>query len=124
MTQKPTGQEKIEALTQESTPGDVADAFVTRYSEALDDCISNLPATREFLNAEGLEKEGQLDVADKRRHRAFLLRRMKEAVQTQAICVTAASTVSTGSPTHSAPSSPIGSRPNSRNGNDNRHRAE
>lgn len=82
MTQKPTGQEKIEALTQESTPGDVADAFVTRYSEALDDCISNLPATREFLNAEGLEKEGQLDVADKRRHRAFLLRRMKEAVQT------------------------------------------
>lgn len=86
MTKKPTGQKKIEALTKESTPGDVAGAFITRYSEAFDDCISNLPTTREFLDAEGLEKESQLDSTGKRRHRAFLLRRMKEAVQTGYLC--------------------------------------
>lgn len=86
MTDRQTGQEKIEVLTQKSTSGDVADAFITRYSEAFDVCVSNLPTTREFLDAEGLQKLSQMDADGKRRHRAFLLRRMKEAVQTGYLC--------------------------------------
>lgn len=77
-----TGQEKIDALTPESSAGDVADAFVTRYSDALDGCVSNLPTTRAFLAAEGVEKESQLDADGKRRHRAFLLQEMEKAVET------------------------------------------
>lgn len=82
MTQRQTGQDKLDALTSESSGIDMVDALVTRVDDAFQTCVSNLPTSRKFLDQEGVENDGQLDDDGKRRHREFLLQEMEKAVET------------------------------------------